>query len=578
MSTPEPPRPPDQAAPLLIPRPRSVALDTARRHAPGGRPIVTRSPDLPPSGYRLSIDPARVVVLAGDGAGERAANATLHQLARQYGQALPTGTIEDAPALAGRGVMLDVSRCRVPTMAEFGRLIESFASLKLNHLQCYTEHAFAYTFAEPVWRGCDPITPDEARTLDRLCAQHAIELVPNQNCFGHLKRWLEHPEFARLAETHGDWTFLGMPRSGPFSLCPTDPDSLSFVERLLGELLPHFSSRQVNIGCDETHDVGQGRSAEAVRAHGRAEVYRRFVSKVCRHVLESGRTPMVWGDIAGEHPEVVGALPEGAVGLCWGYEPASDFRSMSAPWRDAGHPWWACPGTSSWRSFTGRSSERRANIRRAARQGVAGGAAGLLVTDWGDLGHHQVWPVALLAIAEAADAAWTGDERHETFLDAASLQVFGDESLAIGRWLEQLGDADAPIRAVAGVRTQPDTPARLANAGALFTELHPPPARFHLPVDPAPWLETLRRLESLASSIPTGAGELLERECRHALAQAMFGARVALHRRGADSGLSADALRDERDALIQEHRGLWLERSRPGGLDESCAFWEAVSP
>jgi len=578
--------------PLLVPRPASVDLDRSRRHRPGAFPIVTRDAALPQGGYRLTITPDRVLIQSADESGERSANATMHQLARQYGADFPVGRIEDAPALATRGVMLDVSRCRIPTMPEFERIVDQFAALKLNHLQCYTEHAFAYPFAEPVWRGCDPITPDEARTLDELCARRGILLAPNQNCFGHLTRWLEHPDYAHLAETHATWDFLGMPRTGPFSLCPTDPASLNFVRQMLDELLPCFGSTLVNIGCDETHDVGQGRSADAVKAHGRGEVYRRFVSEVCRHVLESGRTPMVWGDIAVEHPEVVRGVggiggvvggAEGTVGLCWGYEPSSDFAGMSHAWRAAGHDWWACPGTSSWRSFTGRTSERIANIRRAAREATAHGASGLLVTDWGDLGHHQVWPIALLGIAEAADAAWTGTDRHDTFLEAVSLQVFGDDSLRIAGWLDALGDADEPIRAVAGVRTDPGTPARLANAGALFTELHTPPAPFHLPASSEAWLEVAARLERLASDTPSaesGIDALVARECRHACDQATFAACVAATRRGWDGGGGATGgtvnQRERLESIIDEHRSLWLERSRAGGLDESCAYWREV--
>ncbi len=41
----------------------------------------------------------------------------------------------------------------------------------------------------------------------------------------------------------------------------TEPRSIRFVAGLLDELLPHFSSRQGNVGCDETLDVGQGRPA-----------------------------------------------------------------------------------------------------------------------------------------------------------------------------------------------------------------------------------------------------------------------------------------------------------------------------
>jgi hypothetical protein len=33
---------------------------------------------------------------------------------------------------------------------------------------------------------------------------------------------------------------------------------------------------------------------------------------------------------------------------------------------------------------------------------------------------------------------------------------------------------------------------------------------------------------------------------------------------------SADELSRQRDAIVQEHRRLWLARNRSGGLDDSC--------
>ncbi len=45
----------------------------------------------------------------------------------------------------------------------------------------------------------------------------------------------------------------------PFSLAP-DVSSLNLLDGLYKQLLPHFSSKQFNVGCDETFDLGQGKS------------------------------------------------------------------------------------------------------------------------------------------------------------------------------------------------------------------------------------------------------------------------------------------------------------------------------
>src|SRR5207342_333696 len=108
---------------------------------------------------------------------------------------------EDWPDFAVRGVMLDISRDKVPTMATLYEMVNLFASLKINQLQLYTEHTFAYSQHEEVWRNASPMTAEEIQFLDQYCKQRFIELVPNQNSFGHMERWLKHEKYRHLAES-----------------------------------------------------------------------------------------------------------------------------------------------------------------------------------------------------------------------------------------------------------------------------------------------------------------------------------------------------------------------------------------
>ena len=114
--------------------------------------------------------------------------------------ALPAVHIRDWPDIEVRGAMLDVSRDRVPTRATLERLVGILAAARYNHLQLYVEHTFAYRDHEEVWRHASPLTVDDMRWLDDLCAAHGIELVTNQNCFGHMGRWLSHDGYRQRAE------------------------------------------------------------------------------------------------------------------------------------------------------------------------------------------------------------------------------------------------------------------------------------------------------------------------------------------------------------------------------------------
>ena len=81
---------------------------------------------------------------------------------------LPVLKIQDQPNFARRGVMLDISRDKVPTLATTLALVELLASLKINELQLYMEHTFAYAGHEQVWQDASPFTGAEIEELDRV--------------------------------------------------------------------------------------------------------------------------------------------------------------------------------------------------------------------------------------------------------------------------------------------------------------------------------------------------------------------------------------------------------------------------
>src|SRR5690606_38528252 len=98
---------------------------------------------------------------------------------------LPCLELEDWPDFAQRGVMLDISRDKVPSLGTLRELVDSLARWKVNQVQLYMEHTFAYPGHDLVWKDASPLTGAEIRELDAWCAARHVELVPNQNSFGH---------------------------------------------------------------------------------------------------------------------------------------------------------------------------------------------------------------------------------------------------------------------------------------------------------------------------------------------------------------------------------------------------------
>ncbi len=394
-------------------------------------------------GYTLKIGSQGVTIEYHDAGGLHAAVATLRQLLREHGRRLPCLGIRDWPDFPQRGVMLDISRGRVPRLETLLGLAEQLADFKINELQLYTEHTFAYRHYAPVWRGWGALTGGDVEKLDAHCRRLGIELVPNQNSFGHLRQWLAYPPLKKLAEVSEPWpdgngAFLRRPST----LAPMNPGTLPFLRGLYDELLPHFSSARFNVGCDETWDLGRGQSRALCQKIGRGRVYLGLLKKIHRELSARKKRMMFWGDIILHHPELVRELPRDVIALNWGYEAGHPFAQEAAMFAAAKIPFYVCPGTATWMSLIGRHDNAFANLREAATAGRRHGAAGYLITDWGDGGHPQPLAVSVLPYMFGAALSWCAATADEKLLaPVADRDVFHDPAGETGRAALALGFA-----------------------------------------------------------------------------------------------------------------------------------------
>ena len=543
-------------APLmqLLPQPRYV-----------GR--VTGGP-LPPQGYRLTVhDDGRVDVEAADDAGQFYAEQTLQQL----GPSPAPIVIEDWPDIAVRGVMLDVSRDKVPTMATLIGLVDRLAALKINQLQLYIEHTFAYDGHDEVWANASPFTPDEIRELDARCRARHVELVANQNCLGHMERWLRFDRYKPLAIAPDGWIDGRGRTRPPTTIDPSNPASLAHVRELLAQLLPNFTSSRVHVGLDEPWELPDERFDD----------YLAFIRDLRAAPELDGRDMLIWGDIVAQHPDRVGELPQGVTVCEWGYEANHPFEERAANLEGFELPFWVCPGTSSWNTVVGRWTNMRENCISAARAGIAHGAEGYLVTDWGDNGHVQYLPFSAPGFAMAAAVSWCEDSNRDLDLEAAlSAHVTRDDSGAIAAALHALGDAHTLV-----------TP-QLPNTSVLALPLMLPVVRMGegftagITDDELTAVEeaiggALRGLDAARSDRPDA--ELIVREIRNGaeiLSIFVADARARLAAGGSlddVAGSVREQLAERLDAAIDTHRDLWLARNRPGGLDDSCSRLERLA-
>jgi hexosaminidase len=532
--------------------------------------------------YTVIVDDGSATLTAIDAIGLAYALSTFTQLIELAGDrpgvlALPHVTIEDSPDFPVRGVMLDISRDKVPTLATLQALIDRLAYWKVNQLQLYMEHTFAYAGHDVVWRDASALTADEVRSLDAYCASRHVELVPNQNSFGHMHRWLAHEPYRKLAECPDGFAHPWNWRGEPYGLCATDPASFAFLEGLYDQLLPNFRSRSFNVGLDEPLDLGCGRSKTACETRGPGRVYLDFLKAVHAKVESRGHTMAFWGDTIASNPELIDDVPKNAIVLEWGYEANHPFAERLAQLRGAGLECYVCPGTSSWNSFAGRTQNAVENIANAARAGNAAGAEGFLNTDWGDHGHLQPLSVSSLGFLLGAALSWNAaDAEHPFKLDLPRLldvHVFGDSASELGRAAHDLGNAYLQTKSLR------------SNASVLFWSVLQPERLFSPPgVTRETLARTLDYVERVGDALlrarpRTSEGTLAVEELGYARDLLRFACRLGIARAAlADPRAIAQLPPAERGELakmlggvVARHGEIWALRNRPGGRSDSVS-------
>ncbi len=227
----------------------------------------------------------------------------------------------------------------------------------------------------------------------------------------------------------------------PYSICPADPDAVTFVLGLLDELLPNFGSRTVNVGLDEPFDLAIGRSRELRPDVEPERLYLDFVRSLHQHLGKQGYTLQMWGDFVADHPESVPDLPDDIVVVDWGYWKEYPFDERAAMYAAAGVDFYLATGTNAWCSLGGRYEETLIHMQAATDAALEHGAKGILVTDWGWFQHgtYQQHVISSLGFLMGAGELWSpAESRAADFTTALSTFALDDASGTLGGALVSL--------------------------------------------------------------------------------------------------------------------------------------------
>jgi hexosaminidase len=566
--------------------------------------VISYIDDLPIEGYRMEILPGNISIEFSDKRGLYYAIVSLRILNHNHNGLLPCAIIEDFPDLAVRGLMLDISRDKIPTPETLRQIVDLVADLKYNHLELYMEgFSFAYPSFRDLWENDEtPLTGAEIQDLDAFCRSRYIDLVPNQNSLGHMMAWLATDEYNDLAECPDGYKMMGILEMKS-TLDPSDPRSIELISRMTDDLLPNFSSGKFNVNLDEPFELGKGKSKKLVKKYGVGDIYLSYVEKIHKIASDRQKQMQMWGDVVLRHPEIINRLPKDIVLLDWGYEADYPFERNCKIFEQSEMKFMLCPGTSSWTSITGRTNNMLGNIASAARNAVKYNADGILLTDWGDFGHWQYLPVSYAGYVTAGALSWNSKSYKKlpltSFLNdyvfRDSRQIMGHLALDLGRYI-QYEEIPVPNMTTTMLTLQFGLNDRIMT-NAIYTKLGngilemmndfaPDMVKtYHerhearLPFDFAGLFTFLDEKEALLDNVTqnTGNGHLVADEYRNSIRLIRAGAllqyyienRPAMSR--TEKIKQLQNLRSLLDEYLNENHNLWMKRNKPGGYERSIA-------
>ena len=355
-------------------------------------------------GYKLKIEKEVITIIAKQPNGAFYGLLTLRDILNSDNQLCLE--IEDYPDLAVRGVMLDISRSKVPTLDTLKKLVVMFATLRYNHLELYIEgFSFEYQSFKHLLSDNNYLCLQDYLELEKFAQEYYIDFVPNQNGFGHMSDWLAQDEYKKLAECEDGFDIWGSHRA-PSTLDPTNEESVNLVKKMYSDMLPYTSSRYFNMNFDEPYELGHGKSFKKTQTSSIEDVYIDYFTILADDVRKYNKIPMLWGDVLVKHPEKITKLPKDVIFIDWGYNKDYPFEKHAKMLFENNVNYILAPGTSSWSTITSRMLDMSLTIIHSAKAAKKYNGLGILVTDWGDIGHLQYLPVSYLGFIFGGLLAW----------------------------------------------------------------------------------------------------------------------------------------------------------------------------
>lgn len=271
-------------------------------------------------GYYLQITRELAMVYAGSPRGLFYGIRTLLQLL-ESGEPIPCSDIFDWPDIPLRGMYLDL-RQMMPRFENLIRYIGDYAKYKTNALFIEYEDKIPFKARKELAHRELAFTGEQLEEIRKTARENFIEIIPIQQCFGHLEYVLKHERYKALRENPRD--------TG--AICPLHPKTMEVLGELLDEMVErHPEARYINIGCDEVMSLCTCDKCVEKFGGSREKAFLYHVNRLIAHVAGKEKIPVVYHDMMSRFSdEALQSLDRRVVVMIWIYNGTTTTRTVEA--------------------------------------------------------------------------------------------------------------------------------------------------------------------------------------------------------------------------------------------------------
>ena len=257
--------------------------------------------------YQINVTPKKILITAKSDAGLFYALQTLRQLITTDGKNsyIPEVNIDDYPAFAYRGVMMDFSHGGLLTEEEIKNQIDFLASWKMNQYYFYNEVNIEMK-GYPLVNYHANYSQEQIKRIVAYAKEKHMDVIPFVEMYGHLHELLRVEKYADLA--------IG---NYGHELDPRNSRTQALLKDWMKQYADLFPSPFIHIGFDETWETERLSLTDSSIAP--KKLYLDQLDFVTKTLQGYGKTVMVWTDISRDFPDIISQFPKKVIPVVWEY-------------------------------------------------------------------------------------------------------------------------------------------------------------------------------------------------------------------------------------------------------------------